>query len=198
MRLRLAGTRMPAIPTSLGEGLPRGWPKTLQGLLQQDLVAAGVLIPIVERSSHLSVLFTERSPDLKHHAGQISFPGGRMEPDDDDVRHTALRETQEEVGIVPAQVEVIGYLETMPTITGFVVTPVVGLIESEICLVLDPMEVVGVFEVPLDFLLDETNQRHSTREFQGVQIPILEFQYESYRIWGATASMLLALRKLII
>ena len=198
MRLRLAGTRMPVTPTSLDAGLPRGWPKTMQGLLQQEMVAAGVLIPIVERNSHLSVLFTERSPDLKHHAGQISFPGGRMEPEDADVRQTALRETQEEVGIFPAQVEVIGYLETMPTITGYVVTPVVGLIESEFCLVLDPMEVAGVFEVPLDFLLDETNQRHSTREFQGVRIPILEFQYESYRIWGATASMLLSLRKLVL
>ena len=92
--------------------------------LEGPLKPAGVLVPIIERVEGLSVLLTQRASHLKHHAGQVSFPGGSMEEHDDDVRATALRETQEEVGISPHEVDVIGYLKTMPTITGFAVTPV--------------------------------------------------------------------------
>jgi 8-oxo-dGTP pyrophosphatase MutT (NUDIX family) len=197
LRQRLARTCLPEDPCCIGETVARHLPGGLRAILPAELVAAGVLIPIVERASDLSVLFTERSPDLKHHAGQISFPGGRMEPGDLDIRWTALRETQEEIGIAPDRIEVIGSLEPLPTITGYVVTPVVGLVTGDLRLKIDPIEVAGVFEVPLEFLLDERNQRHSTRDFEGVQVPVLEYQFESYRIWGATASMVRSLSNLL-
>ena len=193
LRERLAATCLPADPACIGETVARDLPGGFRSVLPAQLVAAGVLIPIVERANELSVLFTQRSAGLKHHAGQISFPGGRMEPGDSDIRWTALRETQEEIGIAPDSIEVIGALEPMPTITGYVVTPVVGLVIGDFRLRIDPIEVAGVFEVPLEFLLDEKNQRLSTREFEGVQVPVLEYQFESYRIWGATASMLRSL-----
>lgn len=197
IRRKLASTRLPTSPNVLDGGLPKGWPDSFRQHLQTDMVAAGVLLPIVEHQHELSVLFTERSAGLKHHPGQISFPGGRMESFDADVRHTALRETEEEVGIFAAQIEVLGYLDMLPTITGYVVTPVVGLVQPGFSLRVDPSEVADVFEVPLDFLMDDRNQRHSVRKFNGTEIPILEFQYDSYRIWGATAAMLLSLRNLL-
>ena len=131
LRQRLAATCLPDDPFCIGATVERHLPVGLREILPTELVAAGVLIPIVERASDLSVLFTERSPDLKHHAGQISFPGGRMEPGDADIRWTALRETQEEIGIMPDNIEVIGALEPMPTITGYVVTPVLGLVTGD-------------------------------------------------------------------
>lgn len=197
LRQRLAATCLPDDPACIGETVAQHLPRGLRTILPAELVAAGVLIPIVERASDLSVLFTERSPDLKHHGGQISFPGGRMEPGDPDIRWTALRETQEEIGIAPDNIEVIGALEPMPTVTGYVVTPVVGLVTGELSLRIDPVEVAGVFEVPLEFLLDERNQRQSIREFEGIQVPVLEYQFESYRIWGATASMVRSLTSLL-
>ena len=197
LRQRLAATCLPDDPFCIGATVERHLPVGLREILPTELVAAGVLIPIVERASDLSVLFTERSPDLKHHAGQISFPGGRMEPGDADIRWTALRETQEEIGIMPDSIEVIGALEPMPTITGYVVTPVVGLVTGDLRLAIDPIEVAGVFEVPLEFLLDERNQRQSMRDFEGIQVPVLEYQFESYRIWGATASMVRSLTSIL-
>ena len=167
-------------------------------MLTRDLAAAAVLIPIIQRQESLSVLLTERSPDLKHHAGQISFPGGRMDPDDADICATALRETQEEVGIDPADVEIVGYLDPNPTVTGYAVTPVVALVELRRELSIDPVEVKSAFEVPLPFLLDEDNQEYSEREFEGVMVPIAEFNYGQYRIWGATAGMLIEFRNVIL
>lgn len=163
--------------------------------LTATLKPAGVLIPIIERSADLSVLLTQRSAELKHHAGQVSFPGGRMEAHDEDVCVTALRETHEEVGIEPQFVSVIGYLNSMPTITGYAVTPIVGLVSAAAKLVIDRTEVEYAFEVPLDFLLDERNEQSIDREFNGRTFPMAEFHYEGQRIWGATAQMLLMLIK---
>ena len=140
---------------------------------------------------------TRRSTELKHHAGQVSFPGGRMDPDDRDIRHTALRETEEEVGIPPDRVDVAGYLTPMPTITGYAVTPVVGLLGGELRLTLDPTEVDVAFEVPLPFLLDPGNERAGERLIDGVPVPIVEFRYGGHRIWGATASMVVAFREFL-
>jgi 8-oxo-dGTP pyrophosphatase MutT (NUDIX family) len=197
IRQRFAGTAMPEDPLDVVIPPPR-WPVALQQKLTSDLIAAAVLIPIITREASLSVLLTERSPDLKHHAGQISFPGGRMDATDRDIRATALRETHEEVGIDPANVEIIGYLDPNPTVTGYAVTPVVALVELQQELIIDPLEVKSVFEVPLPFLLDEGNQKSAEREFEGVMVPIAEFNFGQYRIWGATASMLIQFRKFLV
>ena len=199
LRQSLAGTRMPPDPTDVV--MPPGsdqWPAGMREQLLQTLTPAGVLIPVIERSAELTVLLTKRSADLKNHAGQVSFPGGRMEDSDSDILATALRETHEEVGIAPQEVSVIGYLEPMPTVTGYAVTPVVGLLSAPANLVVDTSEVEYVFEVPLAFLLDRRNQRASVREFHGKKMPMIEFVYDKRRIWGATAHMLIQLRKYII
>ena len=181
--------------------LPPGsddWPASLRRQLTGSLTPAGVLVPIMDRPLGLSVLLTQRAAALKHHAGQVAFPGGRMEAHDRDVRETALRETEEEVGIAPRHVSVIGYMRSMPTMTGFAVTPVVGLVHESAELVVDRTEVEYTFEVPLDFLLDERNDRVSEREVQGRSLPMVEIHYEGRRIWGATAYMVLALRKRLL
>ena len=199
LRDRLAGTRAPADPTAVT--LPPGsdkWPEFMREQILRTLSPAGVLIPVLERAEGLAVLLTRRSAELKHHAGQISFPGGRMEESDADVVGAALRETHEEVGIPPDAVSVVGYLAPMPTVTGYAVTPVVGHVEADIELDIDRTEVAYAFEVPLDFLLDARNQQASERDYQGRRIPTVEFHYAGERIWGATAQMLVVLRKLII
>ena len=166
--------------------------------LEASLKPAGVLIPIFDRGEHgLSLLLTRRSAELKHHAGQISFPGGRMEPDDADICVTALREAHEEVGIERGQVSVIGYLEPMPTVTGYAVTPVIGLVDASTEPQIDRTEVEFVFEVPLSFLLQSRNRRMVERDLHGMKVPMVEFHYDGHRIWGATAFMILQLVKLI-
>lgn len=170
------------------------WHAELRRNLGRDFKPAGVLIPIIEREHALSVLLTRRSAKLKYHPGQVSFPGGRMERQDADIRATALRETHEEVGIRPSEVEIAGYLEPILTITGYTVTPVVGLIRPTIDLVIDPTEVEHAFEVPLAFLLDENNAHRSEREIYGVKVPVIEFNFASERIWGATANIVVTLR----
>lgn len=199
LRRALAGSRLPTDP--LDVSLPPGsnsWPSALRRRLTASLAPAGVLIPIMERASGLSILLTQRAADLKHHAGQVAFPGGRMEAGDRNLRDTALRETEEEVGIAPQQVTVIGYLDAMPTITGFAVTPVVGLVHEAAELKLDHSEVETAFEVPLGFLLDDSNDRYSERELFGLRLPMVEMHYEGRRIWGATAHILLSFRKIIL
>ncbi len=196
LRERLAGTRLPTDLTDVR--MPPGsekWPADMRKALSRSLQPAGVLIPLIERESGLSVLLTRRAAELKHHAGQISFPGGRMEAHDHDIQATALRETHEEVGIPPDKVSVIGYLEPMPTVTGYAVTPIIGVIESPDTLNIDHNEVELTFEVPLAFLLDKRNARAGEREFRGRKVAIVEFLYEQHRIWGATAYMLVDLRE---
>ena len=199
LKERLAGTRAPEDPFDVV--MPAGgehWPAFIRERLFRTLRPAGVLIPVIERLAGLSVLLTQRSADLKHHAGQVSFPGGRLEDHDRDVVQAALRETHEEVGIPPQSVAVIGYLPPMPTVTGYAITPVVGLVTEEVTLQLDPTEVEYAFEVPLAFLLDSRNERALQREYLGRRIPTVEFHYEGQRIWGATAHILVELRKQIL
>lgn len=170
-----------------------GWPEPLQRRLMRDLKAAGVLIPIIAHRDACTVLFTKRSERLRYHAGQVSFPGGRMEPGDADILATALRETREEVGIDPSMVEIAGFLPSVPTVSGYAVTPIVGLLPSGTPIVPDPTEVERVFEVPLDFLLEPANRRRSEREVYGERVAVSEYRYAAEHIWGATASMLILL-----
>lgn len=199
LRERLADTSPPADPTAVV--MPPGseqWPREMRDALSESLKPAGVLIPVFEHRSELTVLLTRRSAALKHHASQISFPGGRMEEQDADIEQTALRETHEEVGIAPTEVAVVGYLSPLPTITGYAVTPIIGLVTPPAELAIDTTEVEMAFEVPLGFLLDKRNAIPSVREFQGRRLPIVEFRFDGHRIWGATAHMLLNLRQKLL
>ncbi|HZH27698.1 MAG TPA: CoA pyrophosphatase [Azospirillaceae bacterium] len=161
------------------------------------LTPAAVLVPIVTRPDGATILFTQRTAHLSSHAGQISFPGGRIETDDRDAEAAALRETDEEIGLAPPRVDVVGRLDTYATRTGYEITPVVGLIRPPFILKPDPNEVAEVFEVPLDFVLDPANCERHTREFKGAQRSYYAFVYGDRYIWGATAGMLVNLRDVL-
>lgn len=152
---------------------------------------AAVLVPLIEAQGSFSVLLTMRPADMKKHAGQIAFPGGRMEQGDADAVACALREAEEEVGLDPAQVEILGRLDPYLTITGYEVTPVVGAILGPVTPVPDPIEVADAFEVPLDFLLDPENHQRVEREFNGLRRAYYAVPYHERYIWGATAGMIL-------
>ena len=158
---------------------------------------AAVLVPLVERPEGLTVLLTERAAHLKNHAGQISFPGGRLEAFDESAMAAALRETEEEIGLSREFVEVVGYLESHLIFTGFHVVPVVGMIRPGFTLRLDPKEVASVFEVPLSHLLDTVNHGTRTRDVPGGQVHIYNIPYGDRVIWGATAGMLMSLYRLL-
>lgn len=160
-----------------------------------EAIPAAVLIPIIARDSGLTVLLTQRTLHLRDHAGQVSFPGGRCEPGDPSPQATALRESYEEVGVRPEQVEILGVLPDYFTGTGFRVTPVVGLVTPPLNLRLDDFEVAEVFEPPLAFLLDAANYRREYVEHDGALRPYWAVPWQGYFIWGATAGMLLSLRE---
>jgi 8-oxo-dGTP pyrophosphatase MutT (NUDIX family) len=162
------------------------------------VTAAAVLVPIVAHPAALTVLFTQRTPHLKTHAGQISFPGGRTEPGDAAPEFTALREAREEIGLRPEQAEVIARLPEYLTRTGYRVTPVVALLQPPLELTPDPREVDDIFEVPLAFLLDPRNHRRETREIQGRRVGYYAMPYGERYIWGATAGMLMNLYRHLV
>jgi 8-oxo-dGTP pyrophosphatase MutT (NUDIX family) len=153
---------------------------------------AAVLAPIVKRASGWTMLFTERSVETPAHPGQISFPGGRV-AGDESALDTALRETEEEIGLARSFIEPIGAWERYDTITGFRVTPIVGLVEPGFALSLDPREVASVFEAPLDFLLDPANHEKREAQWQGRTRYYYAMPYGGRFIWGATAGMIRAL-----
>jgi 8-oxo-dGTP pyrophosphatase MutT (NUDIX family) len=157
---------------------------------------ASVLVPLVQRDT-VTVLLTQRTDHLNDHPGQISFPGGRAEPEDADAIATALREAEEEIGLHASHIEVLGSLPTYTTGTGFIVTPVVALIEPPFTIAPDPFEVAEVFEVPLAFLMAPANHRRHGVEVNGVRREFLSMPWQGgeadtrrYFIWGATAAML--------
>jgi len=156
---------------------------------------AAVLVPLVERPDGLTVLLTQRTEHLHHHPGQICFPGGSLEAGDADPVAAALRETEEEIGLGAGQIEVVGQLDPYHTLTGFVVTPVVGLIRPDFELHPDPFEVAEVFEVPLSFVLDPANYQPRQRLIGGERHRFFALVYEGRYIWGATAAMLLNLQR---
>jgi 8-oxo-dGTP pyrophosphatase MutT (NUDIX family) len=161
------------------------------------LTPAAVLVPLVMRPEALTVLLTQRTAHLAAHAGQISFPGGSVEPSDRDSIDTALRETQEEVGLPRDYVEVIGRLDTYITSTGFEVTPVVGLVRAPYPAKPDPFEVAEIFEVPLDFIIDPLHHERHSREFKGRMRSFYVVPYQNRYIWGATAGMLVNLAEVL-
>lgn len=160
-----------------------------------QLRAASVLVPIVAREAAPTVLFTRRTAHLTSHSGQISFPGGRAEPDDPTPERTALRESWEEIGLPADRVELLGRLSDYHTRTGYRITPVVGVVQPPIKFMADANEVAEIFEVPLAFLLDARNHLRHSREFQGQHRQFFAIPYENYYIWGATAGMLVNLHR---
>jgi 8-oxo-dGTP pyrophosphatase MutT (NUDIX family) len=152
--------------------------------------AAAVLVPFVRRDDSLSILFTRRNEHLRQHAGQISFPGGRVEDDDLNVVTAALRETGEETGIAAELIEPFGYLDCLDTVSGYCVTPVAGFVCGDYSVCLQSDEVDEVFEVPLAFILDPDNLRRERILWRGRERDIFAFEWRQRRIWGATAAIL--------
>lgn len=160
---------------------------------KRPLTRAAVLVPLVDRRDGLTVLLTKRTDHLHDHAGQVSFPGGRIDDADADAVAAALREAEEEVGLPRDRVEIVGRLDTYITRTGFEVTPVIGLVDPPPAFAPDPFEVAEVFEVPLAFIAEPGNAQRQSREFQGRTRHFYVFPWQSYYIWGATAGMLVNL-----
>ena len=171
---------------------PEWRPEITQDFLsaRAEPVPAAVLIPLVQRPQGLTILLTMRTDHLSNHAGQVSFPGGRSEPFDVSPVATALRETEEEVGLSRAHIEVLGCLPDYLTGTGYRVTPVVGLVTPPFELRADPSEVAEIFEVPLAFLMDGLNHQRLSVELPGGRRSFYAMPYERFYIWGATAGML--------
>ena len=164
---------------------------------------AAVLVPLVVREGELTLLLTERGQHLSNHSGQIAFPGGRMDASDPDIVHTALREAQEEVGLAPGHVEVLGTLPIYVTGTAFVVTPVVALVRPGFEVQANPAEVADVFEVPLPYLMNPAHHRHHQALLEGqsrrwLSMPWTDAQQRERYIWGATAGMLRNLYRFLL
>lgn len=178
---------MPALARDLPAALRRAWPK--------NLLPAAVLVPVLERADGLHVILTERAAGLTRHAGQIAFPGGRVEAADSGPLEAALREAEEEIGLPSALVEPVGYLSTHITVSGYAVVPVVGFIRSPFDMHPDPVEVNAAFDVPLDHLLDPAHHFRFTHRVSAVEVAVYEILYGERRIWGATAAMLVDLSR---
>ena len=178
---------MRALITEKLSGLPVATcTKTGDGLRE-----AAVLLPLFERARGITLLLEQRTQHLHHHPGQISLPGGIVEASDRGPIATALRETEEEIGIPSDRVQVVGEMEAIDTRTGFRVTPVVGFVAPEVEFTLDRFEVEHVLEVPLDFLLSARNYQRRSRYFEGYgEASFYELDYEGQIIWGATAQIL--------
>jgi len=189
IRRRLAAAA-PAAQALAGDLGASGEPATL--------TPASVLVPIIAHRESLTVLFTRRTAHLRAHSGQISFPGGRVEPQDASPAQTALRETHEEIGIAPEQIELIGRLPDYHTRTGYRISPMVGVISPPFTVQADAQEVDAVFEVPLSFLLDPRNHQRHRRAFQGRMISYFAMPYGEHYIWGATAAMLVNLYRQLV
>ena len=158
---------------------------------------AAVLIGLVNRPDEPTILLTKRAEHLRDHAGQIAFPGGRIEPDDASIEAAALREAEEEIGLSPSKVELVSRLSPYDTTTGFRVYPVVGWIEPPVTINPDPVEVAEVFELPLSFALDPQNHQRHTQKREKGRRSYYVLPYEGRFIWGATAGMLVIFANLL-
>lgn len=157
------------------------------------LTAAAVLVAITDRARP-GVILTQRTTTLRHHAGQVAFPGGRIDPGEDAVT-AALREADEEIALPPTAVEVIGASDRYRTGTGYTITPIIAVVPPDLTLVPSEAEVASVFEVPLDFLIDPANHHVATMAWQGRERRFVEMMWNDRRIWGATAGMLVNLSR---
>ena len=201
MRLPLFDLPPPAQRDWLSERLARDAPAAARGMSdgfrlpgrEGDPTPAAVLVPVVNRPDGLQILLTQRSADLPDHPGQISFPGGRVEPGDADLAAAALRETTEEIGLAPDRIAILGMLAPYETVTGYRVTPIVGWVEPPFAVRPDPVEVADVFEVPLAFLLDPQNQQRHFRMLGEMRRDYWAIPWRDRYIWGATAAMLMIL-----
>ena len=205
----MTGPLMTGVPPSLHgalhplaampSGVPWNYDELADLLGDAPAVDAAVLVGLVPRDSGLQVLLTRRTDSLRHHAGQVSFPGGRIEADDLDVVSAALREAREEIGLGLDLATPLGFLDPLITITGFRVLPVVARIDPRFVAVPDPGEVAEVFEVDLDFLMHPDNLEHVDIDYRGRSRHVLQFrsppQAPQQRIWGVTASILFNLRE---
>ena len=169
----------------------------LNAASRKPLRDAAVLLLVVNHAAGPTVVFTQRTAHLADHAGQISFPGGRTHPEDGTPERTALREAEEEIGIAPDRVQVLGRLPEYRTGTGFKVTPIVGWAEPPLDYRPDPHEVEAVFEVPLAFLLDPSNHRYESAFFKGAMRKYWAMPYGERFIWGATAAMLVMFHRAV-
>jgi 8-oxo-dGTP pyrophosphatase MutT (NUDIX family) len=178
-------------------GLPPELTAGFVHLIPAEPIPAAVLVPIVDREDQLTVLLTQRAADLKHHGGQISFPGGRLEAVDAGPLDAALRETEEEIGLTRTHIDVLGFMPDHLIISGYRVTPVVGLVRPGFELRLDRTEVTEAFEVPLAHLLDPGNHRARRRKLGEGEIEVYDIPFGDRNIWGATAGMLMTLYRLL-
>jgi 8-oxo-dGTP pyrophosphatase MutT (NUDIX family) len=161
------------------------------------ITPAAVLVAVVDRPEP-TVILTLRPMTMRKHPGQISFPGGRIDPGDAGPVDAALREAEEEIGLPPGLVEVIGTADRYRTVTGFEVTPVIGIVPPDVPLTPHPGEVEAVFEAPLSYLLDPAHQAVRTAEFRGRERSYFEIDYQGRRIWGATAAMIVNLSRRLV
>ncbi|MFT5796368.1 MAG: 8-oxo-dGTP pyrophosphatase MutT (NUDIX family) [Candidatus Azotimanducaceae bacterium] len=200
MDLKRNKKRVPDLISSIRVALDEGGKPSSDFDLNPDfkkptdgvLRPAGVLAPVIIRDGVAELILTKRSSALKHHPGQIAFPGGKQDENDDDVVAAALREAHEEIGLPPNLVDVLGTLPTHETVTGFQVTPVIGLVREEFVITPEPGEVEEVFFVPLSHVLKEANFSVQSRRWRGQMRSYYAVPYGPYYIWGATARMLRA------
>jgi 8-oxo-dGTP pyrophosphatase MutT (NUDIX family) len=176
-------------------GLHGDLPALLRKFNPGNWTPAAVLIAIVDRGDSLGVLLTQRAEGLKHHPGQISFPGGRIESQDMNPAQAALREAYEEINLEPDYVQVLGHLPAYLTVSHYTVTPVIGLVRPGFSLVPDMVEATEAFEVPLDFLMDAANHRLRNRQIFDRLVPVYEIHYRERNIWGATAGIIVSLHQ---
>lgn len=195
-----------SLAATLREALERGHrhsPELIAGdVLEGEAIGPGitpaaVLVPVVERPEP-TVILTLRPETMRKHPGQISFPGGCIDPGDDGPVAAALREAEEEIGLAPSAVEVIGVADRYRTVTGFEVTPVVGIVPPDLELAPHPGEVAAMFEAPLHYLLDPAHQLVRSAEWRGRERTYYEIDWEGRRIWGATAAMIVNLSRRLV